>query len=136
MSKNANDEFYEFVSKFLTVKDIKRIECEARIRVWFLKLKTKIVEKFKRIPKERGGGEVSVQNCSTCRNWEVCKGSMQVGVDCYKPTKEEIIRQELMKNPKVKAEFSKMIDLIIPCVANVAKAIIDEIPNIVSKIED
>lgn len=86
--------------------------------------------------KRKRWGEVSVQNCSTCRNWEVCKGSMQVGVDCYKPTKEEIIRQELMKSPKVKAEFSKMIDLIIPCVANVAKAIIDEIPNIVSKIED
>lgn len=61
---------------------------------------------------------------------------MQVGSDCYKPTKEEIIRQELMKSPKVKEEFSKMIDLIIPCVANVAKAIVDEIPNIVSKIED
>ena len=61
---------------------------------------------------------------------------MQVGSDCYKPTKEEIIRQELMKSPKIQAEFSKMIDLIIPCVANVAKAIVDEIPNIVSKIED
>lgn len=61
---------------------------------------------------------------------------MQVGSDCYKPTKEEIIRQELMKSPKIQAEFSKMIDLIIPCVANVAKAVIDEIPNIVSKIED
>lgn len=61
---------------------------------------------------------------------------MQIGVDCYKPTKEEIIRQELMKSPKVKEEFSKMIDLIIPCVANVAKAVIDELPNIVSKIED
>lgn len=61
---------------------------------------------------------------------------MQIGVDCYKPTKEEIIRQELMKSPKIQAEFSKMIDLIIPCVANVAKAIVDEIPNIVSKIED
>lgn len=61
---------------------------------------------------------------------------MQVGVDCYKPAKEEIIRQELMKSPKVKEEFSKMIDLIIPCVANVAKAVIDELPNIVSKIED
>ena len=76
------------------------------------------------------------QDCSTCRNWEVCIGSMQAGVDCYKPTKEEIIRQELMKSPKVKAEFSKMIDLIIPCVANVAKAVIDELPNIISKIED
>lgn len=61
---------------------------------------------------------------------------MQVGVDCYKPTKEEIIRQELMKSPKIQAEISKMIDLIIPCVANVAKAIIDELPNIISKIED
>lgn len=61
---------------------------------------------------------------------------MQIGVDCYKPTKEEIIHQELMKSPKIQAEFSKMIDLIIPCVANVAKAIVDEIPNIVSKIED
>ena len=61
---------------------------------------------------------------------------MQVGVDCYKPTKEEIIRQELMKNPKIQAEFSKMIDLIIPCVANITKAIVDEIPSIVSKIED
>ena len=50
---------------------------------------------------------MSVQNCSTCRNWELCRGSMQIGVDCYKPTKEEIIRQELMKSPKVKAEFSK-----------------------------
>ncbi len=60
---------------------------------------------------------------------------MQVGVDCYRPTKEEIIRQELMKSPKVQAEFSKMMDLIIPCVANIAKAIVDEIPNIVSKIE-
>ena len=29
-----------------------------------------------------------------------------------------------------------MIDLIIPCVANVAKAVIDELPNIISKIED
>lgn len=61
---------------------------------------------------------------------------MQVGSDCYKPTKEEIIRQELMKSPKVKAEFSKMIDLIIPCAANVAKAVIEELPNIISKIED
>ena len=79
---------------------------------------------------------MSVQNCRTCRKREVCRGSMQVGVDCYKPTKEEIIRQELMKSPKVKAEFSKMIDLIIPCVANVAKAVIEELPNIISKIED
>ena len=79
---------------------------------------------------------MSAQNCSTCRNWEVCKGSMQVGVDCYKPTKEEIIRQELMKIPKVQSEFSKMIDLIIPCVANVAKAVIDELTNIISKMED
>ena len=61
---------------------------------------------------------------------------MQVGVDCYKPTKEEIIRQELMKSPKVKAEFSKMIDLIVPCIVNMAKAVIDELPNIISKIED
>ena len=61
---------------------------------------------------------------------------MQIGVDCYKPANEEIIRQELMKNPKVKAEFSNMIDLIIPCVANVAKAVIDEFPNIISKIKD
>ena len=61
---------------------------------------------------------------------------MQIGVDCYKPTKEEIIRQELMKSPKIQAEFSKMIDLIIPCIANVAKTVIDELPNIISKIED
>jgi hypothetical protein len=61
---------------------------------------------------------------------------MQVGVDCYKPTKEEIIRQELMKSPKIQAEFSKMIDLTIPCVANVTKAIVDELPNIISKMED
>ena len=61
---------------------------------------------------------------------------MQIGVDCYKPTKEEIIRQELMKSPEIQAEFSKMIDLIIPFVANVAKAVIDELPNIISKIED
>ena len=79
---------------------------------------------------------MSVQNCSTCRNWEVCKGAMQVGSGCYKPTKEEIIRQELMKSPKVTAEFSRMIDLIIPCVANMAKTVIDELPNIISKIED
>ena len=79
---------------------------------------------------------MSVQNCSTCRNWGACKGAMQVGVDCYKPTKEEIIRQELMKSPKVKAEFSKMIDLIVPCIVNMAKAVIDELPNIISKIED
>ena len=79
---------------------------------------------------------MKTQNCSTCRNWELCRGSMKIGVDCYKPTKEEIIRQELMKSPKIQAEFSKMIDLIIPCVANVAKAVIDELPNIISKIED
>ena len=66
----------------------------------------------------------------------MCKGSMQVGSDCYKPTKEEIIRQELMKTPKVNAEFSKMIDLIVPCIANIAKSVIDELPNIISKIED
>ena len=66
----------------------------------------------------------------------MCKGSMQVGSDCYKPTKEEIIRQELMKSPKVNAEFSKMIDLIVPCIANMAKAVIGELPNIISKIED
>lgn len=79
---------------------------------------------------------MKTQKCSTCRNWELCRGSMQTGVDCYKPTKEEIIRQELMKSPKIQAEFSKMIDLIIPCVANMAKAVIDELPNIISKIED
>lgn len=79
---------------------------------------------------------MSIQNCSTCRNWELCRGSMQVGSDCYKPTKEEIIRQELMKSPKIQAEISKMIDLIIPCAANVAKAVIEELPNIISKIED
>ena len=79
---------------------------------------------------------MKTQKCNTCRNWELCRGSMQIGSNCYKPTKEEIIRQELMKSPKIQAEFSKMIDLIIPLVANVAKAVIDELPNIISKIED
>lgn len=44
----------------------------------------------------RGEGGMSIQNCNTCGNWGVCKGSMQVGVDCYRPAKEEIIMPNIV----------------------------------------
>ena len=52
MSKESNDKMYELMAKHLTAKDIERTNRQVKIQVWFLKLKLKMIEKFKKKDKQ------------------------------------------------------------------------------------
>lgn len=47
-TENKKNVFAEFIAKYLTVKDIKRIDRQTKIEVWFFKLKIKIIKAFTR----------------------------------------------------------------------------------------
>ena len=79
--------------------------------------------------------KMAFQDCSTCSHWEWCRGQKQVGAKCYSPTKEKLVKDELMKNERIIKAVSDILDAIIPSICNLSETVLAELPKAIQDAE-